>query len=498
MICDVHFSSHLKSKGDHQYEFIPSQTPQPSIKPPPPKLKSRNLEIQRLLDTLPSSTRQTLSKLSNANSTDLFMKPSTQFIPKSDCIDKIYYSENEFYEGEVENGKEHGSGKYTGLCEYEGEWRYGLPQGTGQLSFSNGKYHGSWYEGLIAGNGRLDLCNGDSYIGEFCDGKMQGNGKYMYSDGTQASGYFRDHYLVTQEFASNIPTKYLKSLEAFANTEIRIPERLSIQCRIFTTPLQSIIERDSSMICINFFKNNSFILVSVNFELCEKTEETVSCSHKLSGLAGVCEIRGMLMHVGGLIGEKPTGNCVLLNPTTKEIDWLEPCSKRSSPCAIYNENKVYVFGGSDHFLSFLTSSEIYDCSTHKWSPIAPLPAATDALSAGATGRYITLSGYLHTKLYVFDTVEGTYVENLELPDFREKVLCVEHGKSFLMCNKKLYESKTGNPFEWKVVRDIVYNSGWNYGFTAKKGKVFYWYTTDKDLWKFDSDTKGVFLIKKFK
>lgn len=497
LICDTHFSNHVKSQGEHKYDFIPSPVVQ--TKPPPCTVRPKNLEVQRLLDTLPASTRLALSKLSPTSTptNGCFIKPPVEFVPKYE-IEKIFYSETEYYDGEIENNKEHGTGKYIGLCEYEGDWRYGLPHGTGQLVFSNGKYHGSWREGMITGNGMLELANGEKYIGEFNEGKFEGNGKYCFADGREVFGYFRDHFLITPDFFSSIPIKYFEKLQGFNSSEANIPQRFEVICEIFSTKLLQVVDRDSSANAIRFFKNNSFMLVKVDYEQCEITEEIVTCSHKISGMGGICEIQDVIMHVGGLLGEKPTGNSMLFHPFTSEITWLEPCSKRSSPCAVSCLNNIYVFGGSDHFLSFLTHSEMYNCTSHKWSRIASLPGPSDAICAGTIGPLISLSGYLHTKAYIYNALENNYSTVLELPDFREKVYCVANAKCFLLCNWKLYESKTGNPFELKFTRDIVYHGGWVLGYPVKKGNLFYWYTSDKELWKFDTDTKAVFLIKTFK
>ena len=495
LVCDGHFSIHIKTKGlVHQYEFISVAPVQNSVKSPTFKDRVKNLEVYKLLENLPAATKQTLFKFQNE---DYTIKLPNQFIPQQEEVNKHFYSEKEFYEGEWSNNKEHGRGKFTGLSEYEGEWKNGLPDGSGVFTFNSGKYSGNWYQGHMNGEGTLELNNGDKYVGEFKESKFQGNGVYTFADNTQVKGHFKDHFLITADYYSSMPYNYVLGIEAL-KTKKDTPERFAILSQVFSTYLSEIRDVNSSMDCIRFFKNNSLIMVKISLEDCEKTDENMNSPHKFSYLAGICEIQGLLFHVGGLLGEKSTGNSLVFNPSNSAVTWMESCKRRSSPCAINIGTKIYVFGGSDQFLSFLSTCEVYNFLDHKWSEFTSLPQSSDGMSAGVLGNYILLSGYLHTKAYIYDTLASQYLDVLELPDFKEKVFCTGLGMAYVLCNKKLYESKQGKPFKWKAVRDIVYYSGWCIGNPIKKGKLLYWYTTDKELWKFDLDTKGVFLLKKFK
>ena len=76
-----------------------------------------------------------------------------------------------------------------------------------------------------------------------------------------------------------------------------------------------------------------------------------------------------------------------------------------------------------------------------------MPVSADGMSAGVIGKYIMISGYLHTKAYSFDSETSIYLEMIALPDFKDKIFCVGYGKAYLLCNKKLYECKSGNPYE---------------------------------------------------
>ncbi len=83
------------------------------------------------------------------------------------------------YTGNCKNGKASGLGKSIGKYTYEGEFKFGLPDGKGQISDSLGFV---------------------MYIGNFKKGKREGEGvaKYHNSEGLDSlqNGFFRnDHYV---------------------------------------------------------------------------------------------------------------------------------------------------------------------------------------------------------------------------------------------------------------------------------------------------------------
>lgn len=92
---------------------------------------------------------------------------------------KIKFSENEYYEGKIKNGKRCGNGtyKFPNGDEFRGEWKndekiYGLyrfkdgPTFEGRFKLNNISYGVMVYE------------NGESYEGEFKEGERHGSGTY--------------------------------------------------------------------------------------------------------------------------------------------------------------------------------------------------------------------------------------------------------------------------------------------------------------------------------
>ncbi|MEL6867362.1 MAG: hypothetical protein AAFP19_23250, partial [Bacteroidota bacterium] len=76
---------------------------------------------------------------------------------------------------------------------YKGEFKYGQPDGWGELSWPNGDtYEGQFQDGLRHGKGELSYANGDYYEGEFRFGYMHGEGEYTWADGARYTGRFHE------------------------------------------------------------------------------------------------------------------------------------------------------------------------------------------------------------------------------------------------------------------------------------------------------------------
>ena len=79
---------------------------------------------------------------------------------------------------------------------YFGALREGKLHGQGRLEWANGSsYQGGFADGLMSGRGRLRFGNGDVYEGEMRDGMMHGQGELAYKDGRKYRGSFvRDDF----------------------------------------------------------------------------------------------------------------------------------------------------------------------------------------------------------------------------------------------------------------------------------------------------------------
>ena len=97
------------------------------------------------------------------------------------------------YEGEWWGVKRHGYGKatYPNGCTYEGNWDQGLRHGRGKMIYMEkdkndesvthqSEYDGNWNHGKREGLGFYKNELGHTYEGEFKNGKMHGEGKYIW------------------------------------------------------------------------------------------------------------------------------------------------------------------------------------------------------------------------------------------------------------------------------------------------------------------------------
>lgn len=78
---------------------------------------------------------------------------------------------------------------------YYGPLKDGKLHGQGRLEWANGSvYEGGFAEGLMSGRGRLRLPNGDTYEGELRDGMMSGRGRYEVPQREVYEGEFSQDY----------------------------------------------------------------------------------------------------------------------------------------------------------------------------------------------------------------------------------------------------------------------------------------------------------------
>ena len=114
------------------------------------------------------------------------------------CFGYLKYS-NADYVGAIKNNMPNGygtltfsSGENTGQS-YLGQFKNGKAHGQGKTSWSNGGSHtGSYKKGNADGLGTKIWSNGSQYIGHFLDNKHHGQGKYTYPDGRTREGTFVD------------------------------------------------------------------------------------------------------------------------------------------------------------------------------------------------------------------------------------------------------------------------------------------------------------------
>ena len=111
----------------------------------------------------------------------------------SEC--RVIINTNGIYEGELENGKRHGKGKYTysNGDEYDGEWENDMRHGKGKHTYEDGGvYEGQWQNGERHGEGMYTYWNGSVYDGEWENGEQHGEGVYEDVDGSNYDGNWQN------------------------------------------------------------------------------------------------------------------------------------------------------------------------------------------------------------------------------------------------------------------------------------------------------------------
>jgi hypothetical protein len=94
------------------------------------------------------------------------------------------------YNGNFENGKEHGFGTLTFSdgVKYRGQFQQGVKQGYGIQLWKTRTYDGEWNKNKPQGQGRVVWSNGATYTGQFWEGKYHGLGVYVWPSGKKFVG----------------------------------------------------------------------------------------------------------------------------------------------------------------------------------------------------------------------------------------------------------------------------------------------------------------------
>ena len=78
--------------------------------------------------------------------------------------------------------------------KYEGQWKDDLMNDEkGEYVFANGnRYIGQFCNGMIEGKGKLTIVGEGTYTGQFSKGNIEGHGKFQYDDGRVYEGQFKN------------------------------------------------------------------------------------------------------------------------------------------------------------------------------------------------------------------------------------------------------------------------------------------------------------------
>ena len=95
-----------------------------------------------------------------------------------------------------------GTYTFTDGDKYVGEWKDGKYNGQGTYTYATGeKYVGEYKDDKVNGQGTYTFTSGNKYVGEFKDTKKHGQGIYYSVNGSiKESGIYKDDKLVTSQY----------------------------------------------------------------------------------------------------------------------------------------------------------------------------------------------------------------------------------------------------------------------------------------------------------
>lgn len=140
---------------------------------------------------------------------------------------ELKFSNGYLYTGDFVNGTFEGHGTYKSKDHvYTGPFKNGTFNGNGTLTYANGNvYSGPFLNGEPHGFGKKVFANGDQYIGRFDNGVRNGLGKFTNAKGEVNLGEFKTGKLVKSKFVNirfNGNNYRVTLLDVFENGDIII------------------------------------------------------------------------------------------------------------------------------------------------------------------------------------------------------------------------------------------------------------------------------------
>ena len=82
--------------------------------------------------------------------------------------------------------------RYASSDAYTGQFNAGFPEGKGLYVWKNGQQlDGEWKNRQLNGQGRMTFAYGDVYAGQFVNGQFAGQGSYRWSSGDEYTGQWK-------------------------------------------------------------------------------------------------------------------------------------------------------------------------------------------------------------------------------------------------------------------------------------------------------------------
>lgn len=115
-------------------------------------------------------------------------------------VGKMIYANGNIYQGSWSNGQPNGYGTmdYCSIeARYEGSWENGVYSGKGKMVYTNGDiYEGQWILGKKSGKGKMTYQDKTTYEGDWENDQETGQGIYIDKERNIFTGTFKDGDLV--------------------------------------------------------------------------------------------------------------------------------------------------------------------------------------------------------------------------------------------------------------------------------------------------------------
>ena len=143
------------------------------------------------------STLNTKEEVTSLYDYDDNLYKGSMLLGKKHGIGEFHYKlEQMIYSGEYKNDLREGKGKLSsidGTYTYVGDWQDNMMQGNGILYSSKiGKYKGTFYKNYFEGNGNLVDLDNNIYDGMFHKGQKKGKGELKLNNGNIYIGEFKN------------------------------------------------------------------------------------------------------------------------------------------------------------------------------------------------------------------------------------------------------------------------------------------------------------------
>lgn len=126
---------------------------------------------------------------------------------------KATFANEDTYDGDYENKKRGGRGKYTWTKlggVYDGDYTDGIRSGQGKMTYPDGsEYNGHWSESQRHGFGTYYFSDGNRYSGNWQHGVRHGIGTFFFgADASQLDGTWEHGKFIKGHWKLNDGTKY--------------------------------------------------------------------------------------------------------------------------------------------------------------------------------------------------------------------------------------------------------------------------------------------------